>query len=46
MGTSTMLLMHPIDYIVLGVAIVMIIGLLIAMYKEWYYLGEDEDEQR
>ena len=36
--------MHPIDYIVLGVAIVLIVGLLIAMWKEWNYLGEDEYE--
>jgi hypothetical protein len=40
-----MTLSHPLDYVVLGSALAMIVGLLIAMYKEWHYLGEDEDEQ-
>jgi hypothetical protein len=39
-----MLLSHPLDYVVVGSALAMIAGLLVAMYKEWQYLGEDEDE--
>jgi hypothetical protein len=39
-----MLLTHPLDYIILGTASTIIVGLLVMIFKELKQLGEDDDE--